>query len=72
MFIQANRDPRMGEIYQEVITQWYNLGGGLFMNFSDISPSTKWGSWGSLEYINQDSSPKYDALMNIIEASAGV
>jgi hypothetical protein len=69
LFIDANRDARMGAIYQEYLTQWYQLGGGLFSNFSDIASSSKWGSWGSLEYVDQTSSPKYDALKALFAQS---
>ncbi len=67
LFIEANRDPRMGELYKEYFANWYQQGGGLFMNFSDVGIPSKWGSWGSLESIDQDSSPKYDALIDLIE-----
>jgi len=70
LLIEANRDPRMGEIYREYLTQWQELGGGLFMNFSDIGQVSKWGSWGALEYLNQDSSPKYEALLDLISSSS--
>ncbi|NBD15140.1 MAG: cellulose-binding protein [Cyanobacteria bacterium] len=68
LFIEANRDPRMGELYREYLSQWQELGGGLFVNFSDIGQASKWGSWGVLEYVNQESSPKYDALIDLIHS----
>lgn len=67
LFMAANQDTRMGQIYEEYLNQWYELGGGLFSSFSDIDSSSKWGSWGVLESLYQDSSPKYDALINILE-----
>ncbi|WPF89304.1 cadherin-like domain-containing protein [Cyanobacterium aponinum AL20118] len=66
LMIEANRDPRMGEIYEQLMTQWRNMGGDLFMHFNDVSPSSKYGSWGLLESTYQDSSPKYDTIMNLI------
>jgi hypothetical protein len=66
LFIEANRDRRMGEIYREYIQRWFELGGGLFINFSDIAQPSKWGSWGALEYVNQTSSPKYDAILDFL------
>ncbi len=66
LFRQANRDPRMGAIYTEYITKWNQLGGGLFVNFNDISTNSQWGSWGALESVNQTSSPKYDALIGLL------
>jgi len=65
LFIKFNQDPRLKGIYKQYITKWGQLGGGLFMNFTDINPSTKWGSWGVLETISQTSSPKYDALKEL-------
>ncbi|MEO1799106.1 MAG: cellulose-binding protein [Cyanobacteria bacterium J06629_2] len=66
LFIAANRDPRMGAIYQEYLTQWFGLGGDLFLHFNNVDAPRKWGSWGALESLYQDSSPKYDALINFI------
>ena len=66
LFIAANRDPRMGQLYQEYFEGWYDRNGGLFAHFNDVGVPSKWGSWGSLEDINQTSSPKYDALMDLL------
>lgn len=66
LFIQANRDPRMGQIYDRYLSAWNQLGGGLFMNFSDIGQNSKWGSWGALEHVNDAGSAKYDALIRAI------
>ena len=63
LFVAANRDPRMGEIYEEYLSEWFNLGGDLFLNYSDIRTPSKTGSWGLLESVYQDSSPKYDAIV---------
>lgn len=72
LFIEANRHPRMGELYTEYLTQWQELGGGLFMNFSSTSEFSKWGSWGVLEYQDQDvtTAPKYQALVSFIEGAS--
>jgi Ca2+-binding RTX toxin-like protein len=67
LFIKANRDPRMGELYEQYLTQWYQLGGDTFVNFTDIGSPSKWGSWGALESVYDSGSPKYDALVNIID-----
>ena len=63
LFIEANSDSRMGEIYEEHISEWYNLGGELFLNYSDIRTPSESGSWGALESVYQNGSPKYDALV---------
>ena len=70
LFWQANRDPRMGEVYRDYLNRWYELGGGLFVHFADVGRFSKWGSWGALEHIFDDSSPKYDALMELIKESS--
>ncbi|MDJ0689134.1 MAG: cadherin-like domain-containing protein, partial [Xenococcaceae cyanobacterium MO_188.B32] len=62
LFIAANREPRMGEVYQEYVTTLHSLGLDLSMNYTDVSSYNKWGSWGSLEHINQEDSPKYNVI----------
>ena len=66
LFVQANRDSRMGDVYRDYLERWSELDGGLFLNFSDVGHSNKWGSWGTLEHVFDDSSPKYDALMDFL------
>lgn len=67
LFISANRDPRMYDAYIQYLNGWRDRGGQLFANFSLAGGYSKWGSWGVLEYINQPSAPKYDALLDFIE-----
>jgi hypothetical protein len=69
LFIAANRDSRMGDIYKEYLNKWYELGGGLFMHFKDVSEPSKWGSWGLREYADQTSTPRWDAVMDIMHSS---
>jgi hypothetical protein len=66
-FINLNRRPEMYDIYMQLLQTWKAQGGTLFMHFSDIIRPSKWGSWGALEYVDQNSSPKYDALIDFIE-----
>ena len=72
LFIAANRDPRMGQAYREYLQQWHNLGGDLFVNFNDIATPSKWGSWGTLESVYEESSPKYNAIVDYIEGANSV
>ncbi len=65
-FITLNRRLEMYSLYTDMLNKWKNAGGTLFMNFSDIGTPSKYGSWGALEHVNQDSSPKYKALMDFI------
>lgn len=70
LMINANRDPRMGEIYEQLMTQWHNMGGDLFMHFNDVGTPSKFGSWGLLESTYQNGSPKYDAVMDFINSNS--
>ena len=67
LLIDANRDPKMGQIYQDYLDEWFNRGGDLFVHFTDIGTPSKWGSWGALESVYQDNSPKYDAITDFIQ-----
>jgi hypothetical protein len=69
LFIAANQHPRMGEVYLTYLRAWQALGGGAFMAFNDAAQPSMFGSWGALEYINQDpaEAPKYQALMTFID-----
>lgn len=64
-FITINRDPRIEGLYAQYLNNWSNVGGGVFMNFTDVTPYMKWGSWGALEYQDQNltAAPKYRALV---------
>ncbi len=71
-FIELNRQPGFYDRYQEMLKAWYDPEGvrTVFMHFSDIGRPSKWGSWGALEHVTQDHSPKYDALMDFINQTA--
>jgi hypothetical protein len=69
-FIELNRQPAMYDIYMEMLERWKQEDGTLFMHFSDISQPSRWGSWGALEYVDQERSPKYDALNDFIERNS--
>ncbi|GAB4384631.1 MAG: hypothetical protein Kow00121_48400 [Elainellaceae cyanobacterium] len=66
-FIALNRQPEMYDAYMQLLNSWKANQGNLFMNFSDIGKPSKWGSWGVLEHVDQESSPKYDALMDFLD-----
>lgn len=59
----VNRDPRMQGVYSSLLNAWEAGGGDLHAHFVDISFPSKWGSWGALEYVTQESSPKWNALL---------
>ena len=66
LFIKVNLDPRMGQLYREYFDVWKAQGGGVFVNYNDISTPSKWGSWGAKENLYQQSSPKWTALQETI------
>ncbi|NEO98455.1 MAG: cellulose-binding protein [Symploca sp. SIO2E9] len=68
-FIELHRKPEFYDRYTEMLEAWKDPEGTrtLFMHFSSIGKPNKWGSWGALEHIDQDSSPRYDALIDFIE-----
>jgi len=61
---ETNADPGMGQIYTRLLNAWQDEGGSLFCHFSSVARWTKWGSWGVLQYYDDDpaTSPKLQAL----------
>jgi len=71
LFIAANRDARMGSIYDAYLARWGALTGGApFMHFTDAGPYSQFGSWGAREYPEQITSPKLAALQRYAAARA--
>ena len=70
LFDAANRDPRMGSLYTRYLNDWADAGGGLLMHFTHCAAYSKFGRFGSLEYMTQPRShaPKYDALLRFLES----
>ena len=64
LFLAANADPGMGDIYSRMFEAWKARGGSLFCHFSSVSKWSKWGSWGALQYFDDApaSSPKFMAM----------
>jgi hypothetical protein len=71
LFVATNRLPGMSELYRKQVGHWCAAGGGLYVAFSFVGKPTKWGSWGTLEYQNQEpeKAPKYRALIDLIRQS---
>ena len=65
LFLAANAHPRMGELYSRYLDAWTKEGGDLFCHFSSVGRWGKYGSWGLLQYANDDplQSPKFKAVM---------
>jgi hypothetical protein len=74
MFLEANRNPRMKEVYRQYLGLWTLITrGSLMMHFSSATSAGWYGTWGHKEYQGQPRSeaPKYDQLLNYIEATRG-
>ncbi|MFN7023143.1 MAG: hypothetical protein ACK4QP_01180 [Pseudorhizobium sp.] len=67
LFIAANRDPRMGQLYQRHLAIWHQEGGGLYALFASMGEPSKWGSWGLLEFEG-DRRPKWDAVQRLLRS----
>ena len=67
----ANRDPRMADIYTDYLTAWTQITDGVFVHFTQCSAYSKYGRWGTFEYLNQpiDEAPKYAAIQAFIDAA---
>ncbi len=74
LFIAANRHPGMKLLYLDYLQRWDRMGGGLIAMFSFIGLYSKWGSWGLLEWQDQDAAtaPKYQAVQDFIAGTTGV
>jgi hypothetical protein len=61
----ANAHPRMQGIYQKYYAAWEAADGDLLCHFSSVSQWSKWGSWGLLQYADEEvkQSPKFKATM---------
>lgn len=68
-YVDAQRDPRMYDLYAELLRQYLDvLGADGFVNFSSVASITEFGAWGILESGAQNpaDAPKYRALINYI------
>lgn len=68
LFVAANRDPRMGELYREFLYGWQHAGGELVMLFSAPRPCQWYGCWGLKEHIRQadQDAPKFMAVRQFL------
>ncbi len=66
--IDAQRDSRMRTMYRDYFEQWYDEGGGLFMNFTFTMPPSGSSPFGILEYDTQSNSdaPKFAGVQDAI------
>jgi hypothetical protein len=66
LFIKANQDQRMGDVYAKHLNDWEMLGGDLMCLFSSTEIWSQYGSWGLLQQYNEkaSNSPKFKAVMD--------
>jgi hypothetical protein len=69
LFMEANRDARMELLYSAYLERWRQGSGTLFMHHNDVGRYNENGSFGALEYIDQNETPKYRALRQFIDAN---
>jgi len=75
VFNQANRDPRMGELYNNYFNYWFNGGGTNFTYFTNMGTPGTDGAWGLLEWEWQTPgvggdppAPKWDTVQSWLSA----
>jgi hypothetical protein len=69
----ANRHPRMQDLYCRYFDHWYEeTQGGILANFSSHGTYSKWGSWGVKEFMDDLDAPKYLALQECVFSYNGL
>lgn len=69
IFDAANRDPRIGHLYQTLLDGWQLQGGTLFNHYQNCHVWDIYGRYGALEHQRQDHSTsyKYSTLKSFIQ-----
>jgi hypothetical protein len=65
LLLAANADSRIAKLYGRFFDAWVKEGGDLFCHYASVDQWSKWGSWGTLQYSddNPAQSPKFMAIM---------
>ncbi|MEM8532065.1 MAG: carbohydrate-binding protein [Chloroflexota bacterium] len=66
--LEAQFDPRMGELTTTYLTNWYADGGDLFTWFTLTSIYNQYGFWGLTDDVTNADTPKYQAALAMINA----
>ncbi len=61
LFIGANRDPRMANLYADYYAHWRDEGGKMFMHYASLGAYSKFGNWGAQEFADSVGMPKIAA-----------
>jgi len=64
--IALQRRPEIYDLELRNAEAFRRAGGILFMNFGLIGKPGKWGSWSALESLEQETSPRYRALRELL------
>lgn len=59
LFLTANRDPRMGQMYQRHLEDWRRAGGNLYVMFESIG---RWGNFGAFPLKEYQTQPMQSAV----------
>jgi len=61
----------MKDVYSRYLQVWRENGGTLFVHFTSCGKFSKWGRWGSREYLGQPQAqaPKFSALVDFASAN---
>ncbi|WP_051492021.1 M10 family metallopeptidase C-terminal domain-containing protein [Roseivivax isoporae] len=66
-FVHLNYSAGMGTLYEELLEGWVAAGGTLFNSFVEVAGPSKWGSWGSLRHLD-DETARHDAVRAFLDA----
>lgn len=67
--LQANRDPKMGELVKRELAQWFGCGNDTFMYFNLTSAWNRHGYWGLTNDPGDLDSPKYAAARQVAQSA---
>jgi len=67
-FGKLMNDPRMGNLYAKLVSDFKAVGGSDFLAFNDVSGNSTSGYYGVLNSIYDSGSARYDALMAAVKA----
>jgi hypothetical protein len=66
LFMSVQKDPRMRQAYQQYLNTWQQGGGGLMLHFYGIGQPEPKNFFGMLDYLEQPTTPKFQALMDYL------
>jgi hypothetical protein len=69
-FIALNYSDGMGALTAKLLDGWRAVGGTLFTAFVDVAGPSRWGSWGALRHLDDDT-PRWRALRAFNAANPG-